>query len=265
LQFALRLGYNLRARSTEFWARFVLPVVFVSLVLAVAMAFGVQQLQACVASQSKWGACLKDLTGIQADDPKANTACNQTTLNAVSAALLHLNATGLPNWSAVTITTCANATAAGSSAAAKQLAVCCNAGAKGRVHFAFYECISAWELHFWQIERQSYPTTLPTRDTQADWLSALVVVVGSLLLFAVGWAKLEAVVKPLSDSIMDKLKYVSMPDHSGKIGYQHAVSCRCREPEGRLALRCIVPEHGAGVGRLPGRVSHRHAPFPYPL
>ena len=52
------------------------------------------------------------------------------------------------------------------------------------------------------------------------------VVVGSLLLFAVGWAKLEAVVKPLSDTIMDKLKYVSMPDHSGKIGYQHAVSCR---------------------------------------
>jgi hypothetical protein len=56
-----------------------------------------------------------------------------------------------------------------------------------------------------------------------------VLVVGSTLLFAVGWAKLEAVVKPLSDSIMDKLKYVSMPDHSGKIGYQHAV--RRRRPE----------------------------------
>jgi hypothetical protein len=59
-----------------------------------------------------------------------------------------------------------------------------------------------------------------------------VVVVGSLLLFAVGWSKLEAVVKPLSDTLMDKLKYVSLPNHSAKIGYQHEVihrGCRFRD------------------------------------
>jgi hypothetical protein len=88
----------------------MLPVVFVSLVLAVAMAFGVQQLQACVASRPDWGPCLKDLTGvpeIKADDPKA--------------------------------------AAAGSSAArAKELAVCCNAGAKSR------GCLG--RLHLWAIK-----------------------------------------------------------------------------------------------------------------
>jgi hypothetical protein len=84
-----------------------------------------------------------------------------------------------------------------------------------------------------------------TRKTQADSLSALVVVVGSTLLFAVGWAKLEAVVKPLSDSIMDKLKYVSMPDHSGKIGYQHAV--RRQRP-----VRDVWGRHVVGLARMSG-------------
>ena len=75
-----------------------------------------------------------------------------------------------------------------------------------------------------------------------------------------GWAKLEAVVKPLSDTIMDKLKYVSMPDHSGKIGYQHAVSC-CRH-------RHVVAHRGWGKGWADRSVSksaeaaHGHTPCP---
>ena len=169
-QFALRLGYNLRARSTEFWARFVLPVVFVSVVLVAVMAFGVQQLQACVAHKSKWGLCIKDLTGvpeIKADDPKANVTCNgnQITLPITPAALLQVNGSALLNVSAITITACANATAAGSSAApANQCAVCCDVvGGEGCGCFAFHRHGEAAPT---AIERSSHlqaPCPLATR------------------------------------------------------------------------------------------------------
>jgi hypothetical protein len=76
----------------------------------------------------------------------------------------------------------------------------------------------------WRMIAPLTNLTMSLLLVQANWLSALVVVVGSLLLFAVCWSKLEAVVKPLSDTLVDKLKYVSMPDHSAKIGYQHEVS-----------------------------------------
>jgi hypothetical protein len=75
---ALRLGYNLRARVTEFWIRFVLPVLFCSVVLVAVMAFGVQQLQACIASKPDWGVCLKDLAGVPqppSDVIKPNGTC----------------------------------------------------------------------------------------------------------------------------------------------------------------------------------------------
>ncbi|WIA32396.1 hypothetical protein OEZ86_003225 [Tetradesmus obliquus] len=55
----------------------------------------------------------------------------------------------------------------------------------------------------------------------ANWLSALVAVVGSFLVLLVTINRVEAVIKPLSATISDKLKYLSLPDHAHQAGYQH--------------------------------------------
>jgi hypothetical protein len=92
---ALRLGYNLRARATEFWVRFVLPVLFCAVVLVAVMVFGVQQLQACVASKTDWGVCIKDLTGVPQppfDDPKPNNSTCPGILTVGSSAFANFTA-----------------------------------------------------------------------------------------------------------------------------------------------------------------------------
>ena len=58
---------------------------------------------------------------------------------------------------------------------------------------------------------------------QAPWLVGLVTAVGTLLLVVVGWVRADALFKPISESIEQKLKLMDFPDHKGKIGYQHEV------------------------------------------
>lgn len=56
-----------------------------------------------------------------------------------------------------------------------------------------------------------------------DGLSAVIICLGSLLAFTVAWARLEAIIKPISACVEEKLKLVQFPDHSAKTGYHHTV------------------------------------------
>ncbi len=54
-------------------------------------------------------------------------------------------------------------------------------------------------------------------------MSVLVAVVGSLLVLVVSWKQAEEISKPISDSLMEKLKFVSLPDHKSQTGFQNIV------------------------------------------
>jgi hypothetical protein len=58
---------------------------------------------------------------------------------------------------------------------------------------------------------------------QMPLLTALVVVVGTVLVALVAWSRFNAVIKPMSEALEDKLKYISLPDHNEKVGYQNEV------------------------------------------
>ena len=61
---------------------------------------------------------------------------------------------------------------------------------------------------------------------QAMWMSVLIGVLGGLLAFLVAWNRLHAFLKPMSEVLQEKLKYISLPDHRAKTGYQNEVSHR---------------------------------------
>jgi hypothetical protein len=61
---------------------------------------------------------------------------------------------------------------------------------------------------------------------QAMWMSVLIGVLGGLLAFLVAWNRLHAFLKPMSEVLQEKLKYISLPDHRAKTGYQNEVSRR---------------------------------------
>lgn len=55
------------------------------------------------------------------------------------------------------------------------------------------------------------------------WLSALIGVMGGLLALFVVWNRVHAFLKPVSEVLQEKLKYISLPDHRDKVGYQNEV------------------------------------------
>jgi hypothetical protein len=77
--------------------------------------------------------------------------------------------------------------------------------------------------------------TFTRASQQVDGLSAVIICLGSLLAFTVAWARLEAIIKPISACVEEKLKLVQFPDHSAKTGYHHTVRVEGHE-RGRPGL-----------------------------
>lgn len=46
---------------------------------------------------------------------------------------------------------------------------------------------------------------------------------GGLLALFVVWNRVHAFLKPVSEVLQEKLKYISLPDHRDKVGYQNEV------------------------------------------
>jgi hypothetical protein len=62
-----------------------------------------------------------------------------------------------------------------------------------------------------------------TPAKQADWLSVVVIILGVLAFVLIAWARVEAIVKPVSESLEERLKLLQFPDHSAKSGYHQEV------------------------------------------
>ncbi len=80
---------------------------------------------------------------------------------------------------------------------------------------------------------------------QAAWLSALVSIVGGLLLAMVIWARINQEVMSVGDSIMEKIKYVSLPNHVASTGYQHTVRLAPQHDAPNCMQRPAVHSDGA--------------------
>lgn len=65
---------------------------------------------------------------------------------------------------------------------------------------------------------------------QAFWMSVLIGCLGGLLVLLVAFNRVHAFLKPMSEVLQEKLKYISLPDHRNKTGYQNEVTLTpCRE------------------------------------